>query len=1015
MNRHAIAAIVFLLAHVAPFPATAGVAPVHSRLKRAESDHFVYIFQDSLIDRMPEFMRICEDAHAVLTPVFKWTPRARTTVMYVDAEDVHNGWATVYPRPTILVHASDAPPGTTIYEPGNYVRRTVFHEYAHVLTMDAQHGTDAVLSRIFGRVLPIMGDPLSILLMLLSAPPGVLAPRWYQEGLAIWSETEFVGPGRGRSSRVDMMFRTEVAEDRLLGGRDWTLDLPEWPYGAATYLYGMKVIQHIHDEYGFGDQERNVPGEVAYGISRSFLYNFSNRSVPATGQPMNRLAAAALRSERERQARRIAVLSEIPFTPIQRLTPKRLIATSPRFGPDGKTVYFAGRMDRGRDSLYCYDRRRQRAGRLGAARTISSALSDIAPGPGRQSMYYTRLNVSGRDRVRSEICRLPVGRRRARCVTRKGRYRYPAISPDGRRLAAIVNRAGLQSLVHVPLSAAGRADAERTLVAAPPGQTLVDPVYHPSGRSIVFVQADENGSRLSRVDIDTTVTEVLADWPCIALSPAFHPSGRELVFSADRNGVHNLFRLQLREGARPEPLTHVLGGVFEPDFSPDGSEIVVSAYDSHGYFLAVLPYTSMEPLAAPLPALEPGWKTLPSNRAVVEQVISRPQPTTGSVGRYNSLFRVRPDFWFPWFTLGPDTIGAGLGTSLSDPADFHALQLVGGMSGEGTFPLGAAVYQYSGAYPILTLYGAFAPQHYIDLVKDEFGVYYDYGEAVGTAGASIGIPLPRADWQASLTIGYQFSDRDVIDDAADDYAGRTITPSNLFEGVESALWGQLDFFNATAFHRSHSLEDGRHVSLGISWSDEDALGSDLSQTRFRADWQEYIDMPWPPGNHVLKLDAAYAVGTGDETGQGLFGVGQDVSALADVPGVGRNIPLRGYSPNYQVGTEAARAGIAYRFPIVRSYKSINTTLPLYFHQLFAEVFYEGAVATGSEPSGRKNKWLNAAGLELNFATTLFRLVALAPGIGVVYAADFEEHNRDGGNDYPGKLQIYISAKGVVNF
>jgi len=39
-----------------------------------------------------------------------------------------------------------------IYEP-DCSCRTILHEYAHVLSMDAQYGADAVLSAIFGRVM----------------------------------------------------------------------------------------------------------------------------------------------------------------------------------------------------------------------------------------------------------------------------------------------------------------------------------------------------------------------------------------------------------------------------------------------------------------------------------------------------------------------------------------------------------------------------------------------------------------------------------------------------------------------------------------------------------------------------------------------------------------------------------------------------------------------------------------------------------------------------------------------
>jgi len=168
--------------------------PVNVPLLTTQSEHFTYVYESDLADQMPTLVKSCEDAFATLVPVFHWQPRQKTIVMFSDAMDVHNGWATVYPRPMILIYASDAPQESTIYEPGDYVRRTVFHEFAHILTMDAQYGLDAYLTHIFGRVLPGAGDPLSLSLTLMAAPPGLLAPPWFQEGLSTWAETEFVGP-----------------------------------------------------------------------------------------------------------------------------------------------------------------------------------------------------------------------------------------------------------------------------------------------------------------------------------------------------------------------------------------------------------------------------------------------------------------------------------------------------------------------------------------------------------------------------------------------------------------------------------------------------------------------------------------------------------------------------------------------------------------------------------------------------------------------------------------------------
>jgi hypothetical protein len=178
-------------------------------------------------------------------------------------------------------------------------------------------------------------------------------------------------------------------------------------------------------------------------------------------------------------------------------------------------------------------------------------------------------------------------------------------------------------------------------------------------------------------------------------------------------------------------------------------------------------------------------------------------------------------------------------------------------------------------------------------------------------------------------------------------------------------------------------------------------------------------MPWSQ-NHVLKFEGLAGTGWGDDIAQGSFGLGgYGTAQAAGIPGLERNATLRGYEDNTQVGQNLFKAGVAYRFPIVRVYRGVTATLPLYLKQLFAEVYYEGGKAWGGAAAEqRDNAWINSAGAELNFSTTLLRLLDVAPGLGVAYAFDrqappsADEEDHQGGDD---KLQVYLTLKASVNF
>ncbi len=992
--------------------------PTDQPLRTTESDHFIYIYQVSLENRIPKLIRDCEDAYTLLTPIFQWTPREKVVVLYSDGYDIHNGWATVFPRPTMMIYAGDTPPGSTIYEPGDYTRRTVFHEFTHLLSMDPQFGFDGALKRVFGRVLPQPGDPLSSLITLLAMPPGAVAPIWFIEGLAMWTETEMAGPGRGRNSLVDMYFRVATEEQLLAIPPLWDSSYPQWPYGNIAYMYGMKMIQYAHETYGLGDEERNVVGELSLSATDSFPFFFNGRAYPVTGTTFSRLASETLDHERARQQNRIRQLDTRPFTELTRLTPAHIQVHHPRFDRTGKTIYFSGETEERRNTLYQFntDIRKNTLRRLHWIRADGS-FSRLAPTPDRAYYYYTRLDSPRRDKLVSQLYQYDAIRNRTRKWTGAGRYRFPAISLDHMRLAAVRTEAGKQVLIEVSLPHAGNRDIERILVEAPPDTTLIDPVYAPDRRTLVYIQADESSSQLRRRHLETGEDTILIEWPAIITSPVFHPEGRELVFVSDRNGVYNLYRMAYRSNARPTALTHVLGGVFDPDFSPDGRQLVVSAYDADGYYLALINYRALRRGEGTPPAIEQAWTPLAINEERRLAIEAREElAEMPSAKPYRPYRSIRFNYWSPWLDAGADGAQGGLFFNASDPVQRHDMTVIGGYETEHKTPLTSAVYRYERFEPILTLYGFHNQNQYDGLLEDTDALFYDYDEERGGAGAVLTFPFERADQSVYLSLGYQWNRSRSIRKTADKFSDAELITAPLFTGEESAVWAELEFFNATAFRRSHSLEDGRYLSLAMERTDTE-LGGELDRSRTLGSWNEYVLLPWG-NNHILKLGGRYGISRGDRTAQSAFGLGGFSATIAQAtPGVPRSLGLRGYEENTQVGTDIAKAGAAYRFPIARLYRGQNATTAFYMHQLFGELFYEGGRVTGAEPEGREsNTWINAYGFELNFSLTVLRWIDVAPGIGVVYAADRtpREHADDSDTDSE-KWQAYVSVKSVVNF
>lgn len=145
---------------------------------------------------------------------------------------------------------------------------------------------------------------------------------------------------------------------------------------------------------------------------------------------------------------------------------------------------------------------------------VQSELLSIAPSPNRREFYYTRLNWKGRDCVWNELLKYDAEADRCLRTTANGRYRFPAISPDGRKLAAIRDEKGYEVLLQVSLDHVGEIQGESILIRGPELHSLLDPVYSPDGKSLVYILAGEKGSRVCRINLAAGADETLLDWPC---------------------------------------------------------------------------------------------------------------------------------------------------------------------------------------------------------------------------------------------------------------------------------------------------------------------------------------------------------------------------------------------------------------------------------------------------------------------------------------------------------------------
>lgn len=138
-----------------------------------------------------------------------------------------------------------------------------------------------------------------------------------------------------------------------------------------------------------------------------------------------------------------------------------------------------------------------------------------------------------------------------------------------------------------------------------------DPVISPDGKKVYFSsdrrdfvhpsmlparfrmwEFDYGQRDLYVVDVETGRIDRLTDYPnSDETSPVVSPDGKKILYVSDRNGINNIYELDL-EKKSDRPLTNSLSGVYQLSLSRDGTKLVFSSLNEAGFdiFLMLSPF-----------------------------------------------------------------------------------------------------------------------------------------------------------------------------------------------------------------------------------------------------------------------------------------------------------------------------------------------------------------------------------------------------------------------------------------
>jgi Tol biopolymer transport system component len=974
-----------------------------------ETANFSIHFHQGLEPLAQKTAAIAEEVHARLSKEFLWQPSEKTQVVLIDDSDFANGLTVNAPYNNIYLHVVPPSLASTLGEYDDWLKVLFTHEYTHVLTSDPARGYSKVTRAIFGK--PVPYDLVSLLYFLLTAPPNTFMPRWWHEGNATWSESEYTGQGRGKGSYFDMVFRTAVAENNLPYVDQINGDVPYWPDGNLAYMYGYRLHKYIADTYG-----KESIGKLSSILSGRFPYFFDGAPEQLFGGKSYRaLYADMITALKKEQSQRIEILSKVPFTPLRTISTKGESLSNPRFSPDGKRIAYT-RVDPNDHTMTVITDSTGNTVLAEFRRHFSDESNSWSPDGAR--LYFTQGEVKQGFDIYQDLYAYDVSRDKITRLTHGKRVSSAEISPDGKLFAAVVSSRGSQHLALIDAHEPDKSGSTR-IVTDYLLQRISSPHWSPDGTTLCYALTDNAGDTSIRTyELATGKDLPLFSASHTAAYPVWSRDGSCIFYISDETGVFNLFAYDLKE-RKSYQVSHLLGGALQPDTSPDGGSVLLSSYNSHGFSIAQLtldrtkwsekrgpslPLTRFvaAPVStnngashkgaasvgvAPTAVVEKGsvssgaaGESAPGNSAV-----AREAETTGGAAAlpsapYNAFNTLYPRFWLPRFTDdGSNSLVVGAYTAGADVVGYNSFTLSADYSAGRNRGYYDFFYQNDYFYPTLSLKAHASPFLYSNLLQRA-----DYWELNQGFSVEASVPVNFLESHYTVNGGYELRDQKALSNFG------SVNGIRPFQGRSDNLFAGISFDNVLKYPYSISSEDGRNISFLYKRLDR-AIGSDLNQSQYIAEYREYLSMPTQAlKHHVLFLRLSGAVSDGDNN------LAQQAFQIGGVPSDLNPFPLRGYTDRSAVGRSVATGTVEYRAPLFYPMRGLGT-LPAFLEKVHGALFIDAGKVWNDRLAFGDDQVKIGGGAELRTDLTLGYWAKVTPALGIAH-----------GFDRGGTNQIYLT-------
>ncbi|MBS1959026.1 MAG: PD40 domain-containing protein [Bdellovibrionales bacterium] len=910
-------------AHAQNFIDLIGLSP-YTKYKTFETEHFNFIYQEGYFAFSERAAVHLEHAHEVLSPILKWEPRGKTNILVVDNSDSANGLTMPPLRVGIVLIATPPDAWYATSYSDDWIKLLVFHEYTHMLNIDATSNWMEALRILFGDVIR----------------PNGLWPTWMLEGLAVYYETRTSHMGRGRSPYYDAVLRAFLQDNKLDNAENFGMTLdrvngnpPMFPGGEIAYLFGYEMWQQMANNYPDRSKAESDMGELSYHSSHRIPFFINGNQENVTGKDWYEVWDDFVKASKTRLTAQIDQIKKSPTSVFEPVTDADYSAVGGAISPDGKWLAYTKSSTVRRTGLYLKDlstgkevRANDKNEGVGLAFTNDSKKL-IYSSIERFNTYQSFSDLFAYDLASGSNTRLSHGMR----------AKDPTISPDGSTVAFIKVQHGTHTLWSAALGKRNGdfAIGNLKVIYRPKDFSILGTPKYLNANRIVFSEQSLGQAQSDIRVLNVKTNEVLTLWTDHSMNRSVAVNRGTVLFVSNRGGVDNLYELADVQGVKSvNRVSNVVTGLALPFVAPNGA-LWASALTSVGYQIGKLQRLPAIPPSASATAVD----IRPNAPEPLAEAVAEPKSlnlTESQATEYSPWSSLLPRQWAPIaFFDYSSYAGAEIGSSILgfDSTGHHQYAALAAYHFKTATVDPYLGYTYYGFRPVINLSGSSSTA---DIASDPAGSFYKRSNE-----ASIEFSFPVRWTFSSLTpslyVGANWNS--IRDLATGDRVG---SPEPDYNRSRVPFFGLGVSFQSLEQSRLGFMpERGEQFSIATEGRKYD---EDYGLWKYLATYTQYI----PVGDHsVLKPRIRWigssrtALGAGDRFVS--LADGRDSSNPFDrgtQTTIGK-LGIRGYvTDNAFSARNVGIASLEYHFPFWSIFRGPGT-LPAFIEQAHGFVFADG--------------------------------------------------------------------------